>query len=287
MTSDNLNPPTAYTDLLQQATIHRQPVSGLEVQVHVWGEGKPCYVLLHGGYGSWAHWIRVIPQLAQEGTVIVPDMPGFGYSDTPPEPHSAEGVAELLVGALTPLLQRRRVVLSGFSFGGAIAGHVAQRLGEQIQHLLLIGPGGLGAPRGTMQDLVRRTPAMSRSEIVAAHRRNLEILMLSDPADVDELALFIQETNTQRHRLKSRPISATDTLARALERLHCPITFLFGTADASVGEYLDARLTIISEVAPHATVETISDRGHWLMWEESALVSDRLRSAAGSAEDTL
>lgn len=272
--------PKLYQDLLSQARSHRIQVEDLNIQLYVWGHGEPCYVLLHGGYGSWAHWIRVIPELAKRATVIVPDMPGFGRSDTPPEPHSAEGVAEILAVALDRVLDTRAYILAGFSFGGAIAGQLTAQRPDRVQSLFLLGPGGLGAPRGTMPDLVRRTRDMTREEVVAAHRRNLEILMVADPASIDDLALYIQESNTALHRLKSRPISATDVLARALQEIHCPIRFLFGTRDASVGEYLEARLQIIAEVAPHAEVELLPDQGHWLMWEVSELVVDRLQSVA-------
>ena len=49
------------------------------------GSGPPL-VLLHGGYGSWMHWIRNVGPLARQFTVIAPDMPGLGDSATPPEP---------------------------------------------------------------------------------------------------------------------------------------------------------------------------------------------------------
>ena len=42
----------------------------------VWGTGAPL-VLLHGGYGSWTHWIRVIPVLSRHWQLWVPDMPGL------------------------------------------------------------------------------------------------------------------------------------------------------------------------------------------------------------------
>ena len=31
---------------------------------HKWGAGPPV-LLFHGGYGSWTHWIRTVPALAE------------------------------------------------------------------------------------------------------------------------------------------------------------------------------------------------------------------------------
>ena len=268
--------PQEYTHILDRASVAKVDVDGLAVQLYRWGDGPVCFVLLHGGYGSWAHWIKVIPQLEPHATVIAPDMPGFGLSDTPIEPHTAEAVAGPLVSALSELVGQQKIILAGFSFGGAIAGHVASTMASQIEHLVLLGPGGTGAPRGEMPDLIRRTKEMSREEIREAHRRNLEILMVKDASCIDDLALYIQETNTGMHRLKSRPISATDTLARVLVGAPYPVSVLFGEFDASVGKYRPEREVILRKSVPHVEIEVIPNVGHWLMWETDELVADRL-----------
>jgi pimeloyl-ACP methyl ester carboxylesterase len=66
---------------------------------HVWGDGPPL-ALLHGGYGSWTHWIRNVIHLSRTFTVAAPDLPGLGESATPPEPHTAEGLASIVVEGL-------------------------------------------------------------------------------------------------------------------------------------------------------------------------------------------
>ena len=269
-------PPQEYTQILDRASVAKVDVDGLVVQLYRWGDGPICFVLLHGGYGSWAHWIKVIPQLEHHATVIAPDMPGFGCSDTPVEPHTAESVAGPLAAALGGLVGQQKIILAGFSFGGAIAGHVASLMASQIEHLVLLGPGGTGAPRGEMSDLIRRTKEMSREEIREAHRRNLEILMVQDASCIDDLALYIQETNTGMHRLKSRPISATDTLARVLVGAPYPVSVLFGEFDASVGKYRPEREVILRRSVPYVEIEVIPNVGHWLMWESDELVVDRL-----------
>src|SRR3546814_21135123 len=67
----------------------------------IWGEGPPL-VLLHGGHGSWTHWLRNIPVLAEHFTTIVPDLPCYGESDLPPQtdPVQAEAPAPVIAAVL-------------------------------------------------------------------------------------------------------------------------------------------------------------------------------------------
>ena len=53
-----------------------------------WGRG-PALVLLHGGHGSWTHWLRSIEALSAEYKVFAADMPGYGESASPPDPYTA------------------------------------------------------------------------------------------------------------------------------------------------------------------------------------------------------
>ena len=50
---------------------------------HLWGSGTPL-VLLHGGSGSWSHWVKNIEELSKHYRLLVPDLPGLGDSDNPP-----------------------------------------------------------------------------------------------------------------------------------------------------------------------------------------------------------
>ena len=52
---------------------------------HLAGSGRPL-LLVHGGTGSWTHWLRAIPELARGYQLLMPDLPGFGDSDLPPGP---------------------------------------------------------------------------------------------------------------------------------------------------------------------------------------------------------
>src|SRR5579863_186025 len=96
-----------------------------------WGGGRPL-VLLHGGYGSWTHWVRNVLPLSRDFRVIAADLPGLGESATPPEPWTAAGLAAIIVQGLDIVVPRaERMHLAGFSFGGVIGGNVAAQLGDR------------------------------------------------------------------------------------------------------------------------------------------------------------
>src|SRR5882724_1393648 len=114
---------------------------------HMWGSGPPL-VLLHGGYGSWMHWIRNVLPLSRHFTVIAPDLPGLGESATPPEPWTADGLAAIVVAGLDIVLPKGVAPhLAGFSFGGVIGGVVASQLGDRLRAFTVVGSNGMGLER--------------------------------------------------------------------------------------------------------------------------------------------
>ena len=79
-----------------------------------WGSGPPL-ILLHGGYGSWSHWIRNVLPLSRQFRVLAPDLPGLGESATPPEPWTAQGLAAMVVAGIERILPRdAELRLDGF-----------------------------------------------------------------------------------------------------------------------------------------------------------------------------
>src|SRR3954464_13139903 len=93
------------------------PCGDGDIVWHVWGDPRAePLVLLHGGSGSWTHWIRNVEALAAAGRwVVVPDLPGFGDSAVPPGNKDADGVAEASGDGLRALLGAVPVDVAGFS----------------------------------------------------------------------------------------------------------------------------------------------------------------------------
>jgi 2-hydroxy-6-oxonona-2,4-dienedioate hydrolase len=233
---------------------------------HVWGSGPPL-ALLHGGYGSWTHWIRNVLPLSRAFTVAAPDLPGLGESATPPEPHTAEGLAQIIIAGLELIFPNHAGLhIAGFSFGGVLGGHVAARLGDRVRAFTIVGSNGLGLVRQPTE--LRRVPqGASEAETLAVARHNLGALMIADPAKIDELSIYIQSQNAPRGRVKSRRFSRADTLARALPRVRARFDGIWGERDATAYPHLDDRARALRGIQPGARFEVIAGAGHWVQYE--------------------
>jgi pimeloyl-ACP methyl ester carboxylesterase len=257
----------ALVDELQARARRERTRSGNgSVVWRIWGDGAPL-VLLHGATGSWTHWVRNIRTLAGRARVIVPDMPGYGESDMPPEP-TAESLAAVLSDGLDVVVPPpARIDLAGFSFGGIVAGLVAARLGQRVRTLVLVGPNGMALPRGEMRPLRRVDTAMSVADAREAHRENLRILMLGDPASADELAVDLHIDNVRRARFKSTGIPESDTLLRALPAVTARIAGLWGERDAFAVPYLAERRSVLARFQPDLDFRLVPGAGHWVPYE--------------------
>jgi len=246
----------------------------------VWGSGPPL-VLLHGGYGSWMHWIRNVLVLARRFTVIAPDLPGLGES-APPEPHSAEELARIIIDGLATILPGEgRFHLAGFSFGGVLGGHVAASLGEQVRGFTIVGSNGLGLPRQPTE-LERQKPGGTVEELLAIARHNLGVLMIADKDKIDDLAVYIQYTNAPRGRVRSRRFSRAGTLIQALPRVTAQLSGIWGGRDAGAYPYLDERKRALGEIQPGLRFEIIPGAGHWVAYEAADRFNPILAEIAGS-----
>jgi magnesium chelatase accessory protein len=94
--------------------------AGLRWHVQVMGSG-PAVLLVHGTGAASHSWRDVAPRLAGRFTVIAPDLPGHGFTETPPgDGLSLRGMARGLAGLLAKLDVEPPFVV-GHSAGAAIA----------------------------------------------------------------------------------------------------------------------------------------------------------------------
>ena len=244
-----------------------------------WGAGRPL-VLLHGASGSWTHWIRNITPLAASFRVLAPDMPGFGDSDLPAGPHTADVLADAIVPGLDAVIPAPADFdLVGFSFGGVIAGLVAARLARRVRTLVLLGAGALGLPPIPMPTLHPITPGATPAEVVDTHRESLAMLMIAEARRIDDLAVFVQMENLRRARFKSGTIPTSDVLLTALPFIRARIAGIWAARDAFSGarpERIDEHRRVLATVQPDLDFRVIPDAGHWIPFEAPDAVNSAL-----------
>jgi pimeloyl-ACP methyl ester carboxylesterase len=237
------------------------------------GDASQPLVLLHGGHGSWQHWARNIAPLASHYRVLVPDLPGYGDSDTPPEP-TMTSLVNTTRAALDQLLGPNTAVrLAGFSFGGLVAAHIAAQR-PHVTHLALLGPAGHGSPRrpkGALLDWRDAARAQDDAALARTMRHNLLMHMLEHPASIDEQALELHTAACISTRFHSKKISLAGGLVDALttaQRVNptMQLSAMWGEHDVTCTPHTVLRALQAaglqlqrSMVVPHA--------GHWVQYE--------------------
>ncbi len=233
----------------------------------IWGQGPPL-TLLHGGYGSWTHWIRNVAPLAERYRVLVPDLPGLGESDLPPEPSRPQAIAEIVASGLLSLIGADEAAdIAGFSFGGLIGGLVAERLAARARSLVLVGSGGLGIRRGAPIELVSWRDLPDEAARRAAHLENLAILMIADRANIDDIAVHLQVSNATRARLRSRLLSRIPALPVAIPRMSARLHGIWGERDVTAQGKLEEVRRLLQSLQPGADFTVIPRAGHWVQYE--------------------
>jgi 2-hydroxy-6-oxonona-2,4-dienedioate hydrolase len=239
-----------------------------EMVWHVWGDDKhPPLVLLHGGSGSWTHWIRNVEALAANGRrVVVPDLPGFGDSARPPGGQDADAVAPALAEALPAIVGEAPVDVVGFSFGGLCGGLMAAAQPERVKRLVLVGAPGLGL-RDRRLPLTSWRDQPTEEGKLAAHRSNLGVLMLQ-PQAVDDLAVALQAANVPRDRMHRRRLALTDILVRTLPAIRCRVDAIYGEQDALYVDVLPALRQKLAEAPTLGEMVLMPGAAHWLQYQD-------------------
>ena len=110
--------------------------------IHV-GQG-PTLLLIHGIGDCSDTWHELITQLAQDHTVIAPDLLGHGRSAKPRADYSVAAYANAMRDLLSVIGVDRATVV-GHSFGGGVAMQFAYQYPERCERLVLVSTGGVSA----------------------------------------------------------------------------------------------------------------------------------------------
>lgn len=240
----------------------------------------PHLLLVHGGQGSWLHWVRNIEALAARFTLWLPDLPGSGESDEIAEPITMQTLVTPLRHGLDTLVgPATDVCVAAFSFGAVAAvGLTAER--GHVKRFAMIGGTGHGLPRRAA-DLRKWKDLPEGPKQDEAHHYNLSQQMLQDPAAIDDVAVLVHREAMQRTRLRSRPLSRSTAMRETLDRVEIPILMLWGEHDVTALGESTARA--MAEGHPNRQWQIVAAASHWLQYERPELVNSLLIQWFGAA----
>ncbi|MBW3095727.1 alpha/beta fold hydrolase [Pseudohoeflea coraliihabitans] len=120
---------------------HVEGANGCPIHLRIGGAG-PALFLLHGYPQSHATWHRIAPQLAEQFTVIVPDLRGYGESGAPVAAADGSTYAKRTMGAdifaVADRLGIERFALVGHDRGARVAYRMAFDRPQRIDRLAII-----------------------------------------------------------------------------------------------------------------------------------------------------
>jgi 2-hydroxy-6-oxonona-2,4-dienedioate hydrolase len=229
----------------------------------------PLLVLIHGGRGSWNHWIRNIPALSRSYTVLALDLPGFGASLNVPRELPYDDYVGLIARAVRSMTAGAEFRLAGFSFGGQISAALAAGpLRSRVLRASLLAPSGWGGDgqnaRTSRKTLKGVTDEAGRLEVL---RFNLAATQIADAAKVTDETVALQDYNIGSARYNSVIGGSTPNLLGNLARITCPLQIMLGTRDVLQAPSVEWRIEQMKKAAPHAQVVRLEGAGHWAQYE--------------------
>lgn len=282
----NEDPASIVAQLEDRAELLHTPCGVGNMVWRRWGSGPRLVVLLHGAHGSWSHWFRNISSLADQYTVLAADLPGLGDSAEPPMPTTGDALADIIAEGIISILPpgASLVHLIGFSFGGGLGGLVAVRLANRLTSLTLVCPGGLNMPPVGLLGTKGWRQLTDEAEVLKVHRYNLAAMMIANPNAIDDLAVYLQNHNTRRSRLNSKPIAREGVLLKALPEIKVPVNAIWGEQDLGDQERQNLLESMLRGPKPNLTIQVIPGAGHWVAYEAADHFNSMLMTLLSSHE---
>lgn len=231
--------------------------------------------------------------------VAAPDMPGFGR--TPPLPAYRYEVNALarLVWSLVDRLGWDRIVLSGHSWGGAVASHVAAASPSRVEALILVDSGHIDYANAPGADLSKSLDELA-TEAEAARRHAKDATDIAaqleiEPGDPLVAALLegmvedgagglisattgLSRASAMYHLMRARSSATWSTTAAAA----IPTLLLLATRPDEARRTSEAAAARFSAAIPQADVRFLEDATHSLITDLrdgfGTLVVDWLRT---------
>lgn len=265
------------------------------VQVHAAAApGAPVLWLLHGTGAASHSWRGLVPLLAGEATLVVPDLPGHGFSA--PMPRSTLPGMAAALAALATALALPPTVLVGHSAGAALAvravldGHLAPQRLLGLNAALLPFEGLAGLLFAPMARVMARQPwlpplfARRAGDASAVQRL---VAATGSQLDAEGLALYARLLRSPGHVAGALAMMADWDLPglwRDLPRLALPLGLVVGRNDGTVPPTQAQRTRLhLGDDSARVRVLALDGLGHLAHEESPPRVAQALRQLGALA----
>ncbi|HEV2727459.1 MAG TPA: alpha/beta hydrolase [Solirubrobacterales bacterium] len=213
-------------------------------------------VLVHGVIVSGRYMTPLAEELAPDFPVLVPDLPGYGRSDSPPSPPSLTDLADAAV-ATARAAGYERAALVGNSFGAQIAIEAALRHPDVVERVALVGL--------TTDPRARSLPLQFWRWLRCARDEDLSVLpvMARDLYDIGPR----QAVHVLRVMMRDRP-------ERKLARVRQPTLVVRGAYDRIAPETWSREAV---DLLPDGRFAAIPDCAHMPNWSAPQSLAAVLR----------
>ena len=279
--------------------------TGVTLKVATAGDpAQPAVILLHGFPESHRTWRDLVPLLADDHYLVMPDQRGFAASDQPQEveAYAADTLIDDLF-ALADALHIEEFALVGHDWGGAISWPAALRGDRRLTHLAIINaPHPVIFQKSVIEDEDQRrasqyinafkTPGFEKAVEAMGFRKFLEksfsghVDLAKIPeaekqqyiADWSQPGALTAMLNWYRaSRMIVPPPGITvplpDMLLRAFPKVKVPTLVVWGMKDSAL---LPLQLDGLDALVEDLTIVRLPDAGHFAPWETPREVADAL-----------
>ncbi|MDN5835568.1 MAG: alpha/beta hydrolase [bacterium] len=248
---------------------------------HYWTYGradKPLLIMVHGFRGTH-HGLLPVVEYLDDFYIIIPDLPGFGNSQTIPR-HDLASYVDWLNEFCKSIRDDRQLDILGHSFGSIIVSHYAVKFPDQARRVVLVNPISTSALKGSKQ--LATKAAVLYYWLGDKLPSKLSRSLLSNPAIVKIMSLAMTQSRDpdMRHFIHDQHksyFSNFQTTASVLEAFKTSTANIINTnikqptlliaGDSDMIAPLKGQLAAADKIVDCRLV-TIADVGHLIHYEK-------------------
>jgi pimeloyl-ACP methyl ester carboxylesterase len=228
-------------------------IDGLNINYINEGNGRDV-LLLHGWGGSIQTMIPILNILKDRFRVTVPDLPGFGESDTPKKPWNSYDYAECIY-KLTEKLNLKKLIIFGHSHGGRISIILSGKY-NLAHKLILIDSAGI----------ISKRTAKYYIKVYWFKLLKKVYLLLPSKNKKEKLDKFYKKYGSRDYRDSDGIMRQTmvkvinDNLISLLKLIKAPALLIWGENDEDTPVYMGK---IMEENIPDSGLVILKGAGHY------------------------